>query len=158
MGSVTSMQGFLEERKGKVARADENFLRDEFSVAAAFLYTIDLAALLAPVEKWEAGSIPNLSDPIGRANFAVEQAANIARRMKRVCGLSDASAIELEAARCIEKAANNIHEELRWGSSVPTMRREWERSISRLVEDLAEFMIPVLAASNRSGVPDLRNG
>ena len=139
-------------------QADPAFLRDEFSVAASFLYAIDLPGLLQPVERWDAGKVSNISDPIGRANFAVKHAGVIARRMKRVCGLDDAGPIELEAARQIEQATTRIGEELKSGSSLPVMRREWDRAIGTLVENLAGFMVPLLDASNRNGVPDPRNG
>lgn len=157
MGDVIYIADYLEQRREKVAKDHRAHLHTEFSKAASYLFWLDptrLAQDEGTFKGWD--DHPSITTSLGRARFAFSHAQTIARYMQSAYSSLDEHTLQLGACEKLEKITQNLYLDMTDGVPFPVVRREWDRAVQSLVEQMTDQAITQLSAS-RSAAPNPRN-
>jgi hypothetical protein len=159
MGDLISLSDYRKDANNTVANTDRTRLHGEFSKAACFLFWIDptrLAQEEGAYKDWDGH--PTITTNLGRARFAYIHAHFIADQMERIYGSIDVGPMELEACARLEHITREIYADLVDGVALPVIRKEWDRAVNTLIDDLTGQALNQLHPVIRIDVPDPRNG
>ena len=158
MGDLIYLSDYRKEKSSRADNPERAKLHTEFSKAACFLFWIDptrLAQEEGAYKDWD--SHPTITTNLGRARFAFEHAHAIAGHMEQVYGSLDSSAVELEACVRLERITKDIYSDLADGVALPVVRKEWDRAVNTLIDDLTWQAMSMLHPVIRIGAPSPRN-
>lgn len=146
MGDVVSLAVFRQNRLSDAGRAMRKTLVAEFERAAYCLPTPDFLKLAS-------------ADNYDRETFTFRHVQKLIGQVRLTHPQNDLFAVEIEAVKSVGSVLKQLCDDVRDGVCLPVIRREWQRALDGMAEDLANVALPIIdSPANRSGVPDHRNG
>ncbi len=146
MGDVVNLDSYRKKATDTIREADRRMLRTEFSNAAGLLRNPDFLDL-------------SKKSHLFREHFIFHHARALVTHAQHKYPSQDLFPVELQAEGLLKKMVDDICVEVRDGVSLPVARKVWNRAVDNMIEQLVNETMPIVSGNtNRSGVPDPRNG